>query len=121
MARETEVKFSIRLDDQHMPERISWTATDGPQGEGDAAKSMMIALWDGEEKNTLSINLWTKDMQVDEMHTHFFQILLNLSDTYHRATQNPFVREAMQQFCMDLADKTRAWEESGRKEIEPNA
>jgi gliding motility-associated protein GldC len=114
MPREKEVKFNIQLDDQNMPEQIRWTATDGPQGAGEDAKSMMIALWDGEEKNTLSINLWTKDLQVDEMHTHFFQILLNLSDTYHRATQNPYVREEMQKFCMDLADKTRAWEAAER-------
>lgn len=117
MARQTEVNFKVKLDDNNLPEQISWTATDGPQGDGDKAKSMMVNLWDGEEKNTLSINLWTKDMQIDEMHTHFFQILLNLSNTYHQATQNPFVQESMKQFCMDLADKTRAWEESDRKNI----
>lgn len=111
MSRETEIKFKIKLDDQNMPDKISWTATDGPQGEGEECKSMMIGLWDGHEKNTMRIDLWTKDMQVDEMHTHFFQLLLSLGDTYQRATQNPFVQEDLKQFCMDLADKTREWEE----------
>ena len=111
MARETEIKFKIRLDDQNMPQKINWTATDGPQGDGDECKSIMIGMWDGIEKNTMRFDLWTKDMQVDEMHTHFFQLLLSLGDTYNRATQNPFVQEDIKKFCMDLADKTRAWEE----------
>lgn len=112
MPRETEIVFKITLDDQNMPEKISWRATDGPQGAGEPCKSLMIGLWDGEEKNTLRFDLWTKDMQVDEMHTHFYQLLLSLGDTYFRATQNPYIQEEIKQFCMDLADKTRAWEES---------
>lgn len=50
MARETEIKFKIRLDDQNMPQKINWTATDGPQGDGDECKSIMIGMWDGIEK-----------------------------------------------------------------------
>ena len=115
MARETEIKFKIKLDDQNLPETIKWSASDGPQGDGDECKSMMVAMWDGHEKNTLRFDLWTKDMPVDEMHTHFFQMLLSLGDTYHRATGNPFVQEEIKNFCMQLGDKTREWEEG--KEI----
>ena len=111
MSRETEIKFKIKLDDQNMPDKINWTATDGPQGDGDECKSIMIGMWDGNEKNTMRFDLWTKDMQVDEMHTHFFQLMLSLGDTYHRATGNPFVQEDIKQFCMNLGDKTREWEE----------
>jgi gliding motility-associated protein GldC len=114
--RETEIIFKINLDEANMPEKIRWAATDGPSQQAmEECKSMMIALWDGAEKNTMRIDLWTKDMQIDEMHTHFFQMLLSLSDTYQRATQNPFVKEAMREFCMDLGEKTKVWEERGRK------
>lgn len=110
MARETELKFKIRLDDNNLPEKITWTATDGPQGDGDECKSVMVGLWDGHEKNTLRFDIWTKDMQIDEMHTHFFQQLLSLGDTYFRATGNPYIQEDIKKFCMDFADKTREWE-----------
>lgn len=114
--RDTEIVFKVRLDKDNMPEKIQWTATDGPsENQPEECKSMMIALWDGKEKNTMRIDLWTKDMQIDEMHTHFFQLMLSLSDSYHRATGNPFVREAMREFCMDLGEKTKVWEERGRK------
>jgi gliding motility-associated protein GldC len=117
MSKESEIKFKIELDDKNMPENITWFASDSNNIDGEACKSMMIALWDGNEKNTLNINLWTKDMQIDEMHTHFFQTLLNLGDSYFRATANPYVQHEIKQFCMDLADKTRAWEESGRQNV----
>ncbi|QQR98721.1 MAG: gliding motility protein GldC [Sphingobacteriales bacterium] len=117
MAKESEIKFKIELDQQHLPESITWFATDNPNSGGEACKTMLISMWDGNEKNTLNINLWTKDMQVDEMHTHFFQTMLNLGETYFKATANPYIQNEIKQFCMDLADKTRAWEESGRKNV----
>lgn len=116
MARESEINFKISLDDKNMPVRILWNATDGPQAEGQQeSKSMMIALWDGKEQNTLTIDLWTKDMQIDEMHTHFFQRMLTLADSYFKATGNPFVINEMRAFCEELGEKTKVWEERGRK------
>jgi gliding motility-associated protein GldC len=110
-ARETTITFHVQLDETNLPARISWEAQDGPQQERQETAAMMISLWDGKEKNSLRIDLWRKDFPVDEMHTFFFQTLLAMSDTYQRATGNPFVQEAMKQFCMDLADKTRTFEE----------
>jgi gliding motility-associated protein GldC len=115
MPRETEIKFKVTLDDKNMPMSIKWSATDGPQQEDQDSKTMMIALWDGQEKNTMSIDLWTKDMQIDEMHTHFFQRLLSMADTYFKATGNPFVINEMRAFCEELGEKTHVWEERGRK------
>lgn len=115
MARETEILFKVTLDDQNMPVSIRWSASDGPQNEMKESKSMMIALWDGKDKNTMTIDLWTKDMQIDEMHTHFFQRLLSFADSYQKATGNPFVREEMLAFCEQLGEKTHVWEERGRK------
>jgi gliding motility-associated protein GldC len=111
MSKDKEIKFTVSLDEQNLPKKIVWTSNDGKNIETNECKSMIIALWDAQEKNTMRIDLWTKDMQIDEMHTHFFQMLLSLGDTYKRATNNPYIQEDIKQFCMDLADKTRAWEE----------
>ena len=73
-------------------------------------KSMMISLWDAMEKNTLRIDLWTKDFSVDQMHMHFFQSLMTMSESYARATQNPYAIEDMKKFCNELAAKTRNFE-----------
>ena len=110
--RKTEVKFNINLDDNHLPEKISWTATDGPQEDGKECKAFAIALWDKEEKNTLRIDLWTKDMPIDEMHTFYLQNLMTLTDSYQRATNNPEIKEEMLNFCKAQAEKIRKYEET---------
>ena len=109
--RETEIKFKIKLDTQNLPEEITWSATDGPQEAERACKSIAIALWDKEERNTLRIDLWTKDMPIDEMHTHFLQNLMTMTDSYVKATGHPSIKENMMDFCKDQAEKIRAFEE----------
>ncbi|MCP4124948.1 MAG: gliding motility protein GldC [Bacteroidetes bacterium] len=109
--RETEINFKINLDKDNLPEVITWKASDGPQEEERACKSIAIALWDKEERNTLRIDLWTKDMPIDEMHTYFLQNLMTLSDSYVKATGNPSIKDDMLAFCKDQAEKIRAYEE----------
>ena len=108
--RESEIVFKVKLDDDNLPEKISWTATDGQQQQERECKSIALALWDKEELNTLRIDLWTKDMPIDEMHTYFLQNLMTLTDSYTRATNNPFIKDDMLAFCKDQADKIRAFE-----------
>ena len=110
MGRTTDIVFNITLDDQNLPEKISWKASDGSQEAAQECKSMMISLWDAVEKNTLRIDLWTKDFSVDQMHMHFFQSLMTMSESYARATQNPYAIEDMKKFCNELAAKTRNFE-----------
>ncbi len=115
MARKTELVFNVTLDEHSMPEKIEWSASDNPEGGVQESKTLMLALWNGEDKNTMTIDLWTKEMQIDEMHTHFFQRLLSLADSYQKATGNPFVIKEIKQFCEDLGEKTHVWEERGRR------
>jgi gliding motility-associated protein GldC len=110
IGRESEIIFKIKLDEDNLPEKISWTATDGQQKEERECKSIALALWDKEELNTLRIDLWTKDMPIDEMHTYFLQNLMTLTDSYVKATNNPFIKDDMLAFCKDQADKIRAFE-----------
>lgn len=115
MTRQSELYFRVTLDEHKMPEAIEWTASDNAEAGVQKSKSLMLGLWDGEEKTTHTIDIWTKDMQIDEMHTHFFQRLLSLADSYERATGNPFVVNEVRAFCENLGEKTRNWEERDRK------
>ena len=118
MSRETEIKITVKLDADNLPEDITWKASDGPQEEARSAKSIAIALWDKEEKNTLRIDLWTKDMPVDEMHTHYLQNIMTLTDSYQKATANPGIQEAMMKFCREQAEKMKEYETARRQASE---
>lgn len=82
----SEISFKVTVDDDYLPVNIKWQATDA--GESGESKSAMIALWDSKENNTLRIDLWTKDMSVDEMKKFFIQNIMTLADSYSRATSD---------------------------------
>jgi gliding motility-associated protein GldC len=69
------------------------------------AKAMLLAFFDKETKDTLKIDLWTKEMQVMEMDRFFYQTLRALADTYQRATSNSQLAESMQQFAKYFGEK----------------
>jgi len=82
--KKSEIKFTVTLDENNLPEKIDWSATDA--NEQSISKAVMIALWDAKENNTLRTDLWTKDMKVDAMKQFYHQSLLSMADTFERAT-----------------------------------
>jgi gliding motility-associated protein GldC len=68
---------------------------------------MMLSFWDGEEKTALRIDLWTKDMMVDEMADFFYQTMMTMADTYGRATNYHDMVDEMKKFARDFYHKFR--------------
>ena len=102
--RESRIEVSVQLDGQNIPQLLQWKATDAPPGLHEAA-AMMLALWDGKSKNGLSMDLWTKAMTIPEMNLFFYQTLLTMSDTFHRATQNESLSEEIKTFARQFIEK----------------
>lgn len=101
--RQTEITFQVNLDENHIPEHITWRASDNNDvGECDAA---FLTIWDKKDKNTLRIDLWTKDMMVDDMQIFFHQMMLSMSDTYARATGNEELSKEIRDFALQMGEK----------------
>ncbi|WP_460219885.1 gliding motility protein GldC [Psychroserpens sp. MEBiC05023] len=98
------IELSVELDENKVPEKLHWTAEDGGIS-NEEAKAMMLAVWDAKNKETLRIDLWTKDMPVDEMKQFFHQTLVEMSKTYQRATQDEKMSATMMDFCDYFAEK----------------
>lgn len=101
----SDINISIGLNEEKMPVRIDWKASDNPNG-SQTAKAVLLSLFDEESKETLKIDLWTTEMQVMEMDRFFFQTLRGLADTYFRATQNKEVASEMKGFVHYFGEKT---------------
>ncbi|HEY0030681.1 MAG TPA: gliding motility protein GldC [Bacteroidia bacterium] len=101
--KQSEILFKITLDDNNLPEKIDWSATEGK--EQSSSKAVMIALWDAKENNTLRIDLWTKDMMVDEMKQFYHQCLLSMADTFDRATGETETAKEMRGFAQHFGEK----------------
>lgn len=99
MTKQSKITIDIALDENRVPEEIRWTSSDQKPSGPSAAKAMLLALFDKESKDTMKIDLWTKDMQMMEMDRLFYHTLKSLADTYYRATGNNKLAGAMQQFA----------------------
>ena len=69
------------------------------------ANAFMLSLWDEQEKNTMGIDLWTKQMTVQDMIIFFHQKILKLAETYERATNQPEIAAMFNIFAEDFAKK----------------
>lgn len=99
-----EIKFTVNLDENNVPENISWNSSED-ETKGEEIKSLLISVWDKEEKLTKRIDLWTKDMYVEEMKMMYFQTLMTMADGLERATGENEVAEEMRVFGKKIAKK----------------
>ena len=105
MPRTTEIKFTVHLDENKVPEKIEWEAEDAGFSGKKETKTLILSLWDKEENLTMGIDLWTKEMVVDDMNIHFHQLFLKLADTYRRSTNNKEVAQMIEDFSSHFAEK----------------
>lgn len=100
----SEINILVELDDNRVPEKLWWTARDGGVVNAES-KAVMLSVWDSKEQESMRIDLWTKDMPVDEMKTFFHQTLVSMSDTFERATDDKKMADTMKDFCDYFAEK----------------
>lgn len=101
--KESTIEIKVALDENHVPEALAWTATGN--NESGNSEAMLLSLWDSHEKNSLRIDLWTKNMGVDDMNIFIHQSLLGLSDTMVRATGNSEASNELKQFALHFGQK----------------
>ena len=102
------ITINVVMDENRVPETINWLASDTGTEQTQKAKAMMLAFWDGADKAALRIDLWTKDMMVDEMADFFYQTIMTMADTYGRATNHEEIVADMKKSAHDFYDKFRA-------------
>lgn len=100
----SKISVEVGLDENKVPEALNWSAEDGGVTD-QSAKAIMLSVWDHNAQESLRIDLWTKDMPVDQMKVFFHQTLVSMSDTYYRATQDEKMTETMKDFCAYFAEK----------------
>ena len=103
MIKESQIKLFITLDEKKMPVKIEWEADDTGFTGRKESQTVMLSLWDKNEKLTYSIDLWTKEMTVEDMQIHFHQMFLKMADTFQWAAQNSAAAEIIRKFSSDFA------------------
>ncbi len=100
--KKSEIKFVVELDSENIPERIKWDATDSPQGNLSEAKAISLNIWDQKQQSTMRIDLWEKDMPVDEMKRFFIEAIGGMAETVKTSTGDDFMADEMHALCRKL-------------------
>ncbi|MFN4285409.1 MAG: gliding motility protein GldC [Lacibacter sp.] len=107
MKHKSNISIDVVLDENRMPEDIIWKASDSTADMDQRARAMMLAFWDAADKSALRIDLWTKDMMVDEMAEFYYQVFMTMADTFTRATRMPTLSEEMKDFARNFMRRFR--------------
>ena len=105
IARNSEIRIDVSLDEEKRPVNIRWKADDAGMESIRDSKSIMLALWDKEEKSTMRIDLWTNEMTVEEMQFFFYEALASMADTYQRATNDTAMAKELRDFAQQFGKK----------------
>ncbi|MFN5421776.1 MAG: gliding motility protein GldC [bacterium] len=108
---QSTINIDVTLDEQKIPHHIQWNATQSNSEEKQEAKAMMVSFWDGKERAALRIDLWTKEMMVDEMADFYYQTMMTMADTFERATHKKELVDDMKGFAKGFYAKFKQLQE----------
>jgi gliding motility-associated protein GldC len=103
---ESKLTFDLELDENDVPKNIVMNSTD-KQAVNINLKSLMIAGWDAKTKETLRVDLWTKDMMVNEMFIMYHQTLMSMANTLEKSTGHDKLAGALKDYCEFFAEQTK--------------
>jgi len=103
---ESKLTFDLELDENNVPKNIVMNSTD-KQAVNINLKSLMIAGWDAKTKETLRVDLWTKDMMVNEMFIMYHQTLMSMANTLEKSTGHDKLAGALKDYCEFFAEQTK--------------
>lgn len=104
VVKTSAIELKVGMNENNLPVRMKWSAEDGDVKDAEA-RAFLLSIWDPAAKNTMKIDLWTKDMSIEEMKQFFHQTLLTLSDTFEKATGEHNICEDLRDYCYHFADK----------------
>ncbi len=105
---ESTIKIDVSLDEKKVPQQITWQASQSTADGARPAKAMILSFWDGADKTAMRVDLWTKEMMVDEMADFYYQTLVTMADSYERATHQKELVDDMKKFAKEFYEKFRA-------------
>ncbi len=105
--KKSTIQFSVELDQNNVPERILWDATDKPEDTASETKSISVSLWDSQQKNTMRIDLWTKDMPVDEMKRFYIECVGGIAQSVLSSTGDERMAQEINALCDRLVELVR--------------
>ena len=100
------LKFEVTLDENNLPEGIDMLG-DEVDDSSLNFKALMIAAWDSKKKETLRVDIWTKDMPVNDMFILYHQNMMGMATSLEKSTGEGKLAEGLRDYCAFFAEKTK--------------
>ena len=112
--RNSEINLSISLDEENIPKKLQWNATERHGLDKEDTKAFSLAVWDAESNSIMKIDLWTDDMMVGEMKRFYIQMLGAMSETILTATGDEEMAQIINETTEKLAQLLMKQERQGQ-------
>jgi len=107
-----KIEIEVHLDQDKIPNKLKWfTEANGTKSKAEESKAIFISIFDKASKDTLKMDLWTKEMQVIEMDRFYYYTLKSMAETYFKSTKNEELANQMMSFVQHFGIKTKILEE----------
>jgi len=106
----------VAMDENMIPEEIVWKSNDEKNASEETASAALIYFWNKTQNETFNLDLWTKEMSVEEMNKMMFQMIMTIANTYERATSEDQIALAMRDFAEFFGEKTGVIPKTGKFE-----
>ena len=104
MPTTSSIVINVTTDENQVPVAMEWTAEDGGVM-NQPASAMTLSMWNAEEFAAMRMDLWTKEMSVEEMRSFVVQTIMTLADTYDRSTSDKDHANALRGFTEEFAKR----------------
>ena len=100
------LKFEVELDENNLPNSIKMLEEKASNSSIDL-KTLMIAGWDAKRKETLRVDIWTKDMPVNDMFIMYHQNMMGMATSLEKSTGQNKLANALRDYCDFFAKETK--------------
>lgn len=102
--KQSNINIAVTLDDEHVPEKIMWEADDNQQDGMAETKALSLALWDPAQRNSLRIDLWAKDMPLEDMKRFHVDCIGGMAQSILNSTGDEYMASEINSLCEKLVE-----------------
>lgn len=99
--KETYITIKLKLDSNNIPEEIYWSAPDGGMKDVES-KAILLSFWDSKKKETLKMDLWTKEMPIDDMKSFMLETFLSMKNSISKSIGDKNLVNLVDDFCIEF-------------------
>ena len=100
---ESHIDIRVELDEQRIPVRIFWQAEEDSEAAPKETKALYLSCWDDVHQQTLRMELWTKQLRIEEMKRFYIDMLGSMSQGILSATGDAYMSEQLKKLCKEFA------------------